>query len=141
MPAFASGGVAVFSLDATAGGALVDYSAFIESVSMPGKRTTMRLPRLGGNAVAKLSGPTDSQIQLTGWYYPTVVAALQLAVNETTPVTRSFVYGPQGSTTGNDKCTGEVYVTELQVDDEAESPGKWTATLEIDGNVTWGVYP
>src|SRR4051812_18672688 len=99
MPAFASGNLAVFKLDATAGGALTDYSAYIESVTMPTQRAKMRLPRLGGNAVAKLSGPPDTTIQLTGWYYPTVVAALQLAANETTPVTRSFEYAPQGTTT------------------------------------------
>lgn len=141
MPSFQSGAVAVFKMDSTAGGSLTDWSAYIESVTMPTKRTAMRLPRLGGNAVAKLSGPPDTTIQLTGWYYPTVVAALQLAANEATPVTRSIEYGPQGTTTGLDKITAEIYVSDFQVDDGAETPGKWTATLEVDASVTWGVYP
>lgn len=137
---FESGSEATFKLDG-AGGTPVDISAYVESVAMPGKRTAMRLPRLGGNAVAKLAGPTDTTITLSGWYHSTVCSILEAAVNEAPAVLRTFEYGPQGNIATLDKAIGEALVIDFAVDTAAETPGKWTATLEVDGAVTWGVFP
>ena len=65
----------------------------------------------------------------------TVLNGLRTAV-----ATASFVYGPEGTTTGKVKYTGECWLTELTVDASVSDRVPVAATFQVDGVVTVGVY-
>jgi len=138
--AFSSGNVAIFRMDSTAGGALTDISAYISKVTFPFERKSTDLPRLGGNATAKLTGPVNGTISLEGWYDPTIENIFRTAMTEATAVSRSYEYSQQGSATGLLYNTGEVLVTSYEDETGAEDPATWKAELTIDGANTLGTY-
>jgi hypothetical protein len=123
---FKSGNVATFSLDGT------DISAFVETVQPTQKRDDYKLPRIGGNSVARLAGPVSSEIQLTGWFDPSVDAIFAAAMAEADPTTKVAVWEPQGA--GGPSRTGNVFVTDYAPDTDGSKPGSWKATLTIDGD-------
>src|SRR5919202_4425132 len=134
MPAFSSGNVAVFKMDVTEGAvAVTDISQYIQSVKLDQDKKAQKLPIIGGNGVKKMVGPTDNTVEVKGWYHPTVVAAFSSYMSDTTPTTRKIEYGPQGTTAGNDKVTGNVFIVKFAPDTDAENPASFTATLEVDG--------
>src|SRR5436309_2570415 len=134
MPTFASGNVATFSIDATEGAASpTDISAYIQSVKYSGDRKAMKLPVIGGGGVKKLWGPTDSTLELKGWYDASTLGPIFTSyLVDATPTTRSIEYKIQGS--GGQTITAEVFITKVDFDTDAESPGSFTATLEVDGD-------
>ena len=59
----------------------------------------------------------------------------------TATATASFEYGPEGSTTGKVKFTGECWLTELSIDASVSDRVPIAASFQVDGVVTVGVYP
>lgn len=141
MPTYNDGSVATFKLDATDGGSLTDISIYLSSAGMPRERDIRDLPRLGGNAPARLVGSTVTTIDLEGYYDPTVDEIFEGAISDATPVTRSFEYGPAGNATGARIYTGEAYVASYELSTPGDDTATWTATLAVDGAVTQAVVP
>lgn len=137
---FTTGNALVFSLDATEGGSLTAYSIYIEKVTLKATRKIDRLPVGGGAAVNKTVGPTSVTLSLEGWIHATVTGAFTTNQADTTPTTRTWEFGPQGSGTGSLKRTGECFITDYEEDTPATGPGKWTASLVVDGTTTFGSY-
>jgi hypothetical protein len=90
VPVFASGNVAIFQIDGTEGGALVDISAYVQSVKFSGERKAMKLPVIGGGGVKKLAGPTDASLEIKGHYDAATLGPIFTSyMTDTTPTTRS----------------------------------------------------
>jgi hypothetical protein len=135
VPVFASGNVAIFQIDGTEGGALVDISAYVQSVKFSGERKAMKLPVIGGGGVKKLAGPTDASLEIKGHYDAATLGPIFTSyLTDTSPTTRSISYAVQGAT--GQTFTGEVFITKFEVDTDAESPGGFSASLELDGTLT-----
>lgn len=137
---FSHGNQAVFSIDATEGGALTSISTYVSKVGYSGSRDISELKRIGGTAVSRLVGAVASTYSIEGFYDPTVNAMFTLALAAATPVTRSIEYGPAGSTTGLPRQTAECFVASYAVDSDGSNPNTWKAELVVDGAVTFGVY-
>lgn len=137
---FAQGNVATIQID-NAGGTLTDISTYLRQVTPSYTRKISELPRLGGAQVAQLTGPMAARWRLRGWYDPTVSAIFRAAQGDATPNTLSLAYGPQGSASGLDKDTAEVYVASYEPDTDAEEPGAWTAEVVAnEAGVTFGTF-
>ena len=54
--------------------------------------------------------------------------------------TAAFTYGPQGTTTGLVKYTGSAIVQKYQIKTGVGGAGTFSATLQVTGAVTRGVY-
>jgi hypothetical protein len=97
-----------------------------------GKEDKEFISGLGG-ATISLAGKWDS-LAVTG---PDVVLAglggLEVSVG--------FEYGPEGNTTGSTRYTGECFVSKYQVSSPLEGVVKFSATVQVTGAVTRGVYP
>jgi hypothetical protein len=137
---FSHGNQAVFSIDATEGGALTSISTYVSNVHYTAERDISELKRIGGTATARLVGTVTSTYTLEGFYDPTVNVMFTLAVAAASPVTRSIEYGPAGSTTGLPRQQAEVYIASYEVESDGENPNTWSAELVVDGAVTFGTY-
>src|SRR6266851_3173597 len=126
---FSAGYVATFSFNET------DISAFVKSVKFNRQRKEFKLPRLGGNQVAKLVGPVDNMISLQGWA-DEVVQTLFTAEQDvlTPPTAKGFVYGPSGA--DGPQRSGIAFLITYDEDSESEQANTWTASLAVDGPVT-----
>lgn len=140
MPVFTTGNAAVFSLDATEGGSLTAIGIYIDKITAKYTRKIDKLPVEGGAAVSKVVGPLSVEISLEGWIHATVTAMFSTYQSDTTPTTRSFSFGPQGSVTGSLRRTGEAFISEYEEDTPATGPGKWTAQLVVDGTCTFDTF-
>jgi hypothetical protein len=137
MSNFSNGNVFVFKMDATAGGALTDYSAYIRRVRLRTARENNKLARGGGNAKASLPGALEHDGEIEFWGHPTMVNALRAAMDQSgTPVTTSIEWQEQGTASGNLKRTAEVFWSELEEETDAEEPYRGSAQFDIDGALT-----
>lgn len=137
---FSHGNQAVFSIDATEGGALTSISTYVSNVNFTAERDISELKRIGATATARLVGTVTSTYSIEGFFDPTVNTMFQLAIAAASPVTRSIEYGPAGSATGQVRHQAEVYVAHYEVESDGENPNTWTAELVVDGAVTFGTY-
>ncbi|MDG4750625.1 hypothetical protein O7630_06725 [Micromonospora sp. WMMD718] len=54
--------------------------------------------------------------------------------------TATFEYAPNGTATGQVKATGECFLAELELSTSVGGKVGWSATFQVDGVVTLGVY-
>src|ERR1043166_7050397 len=112
-----------------------DISAYVKNVKFNRQRKEFKLPRLGGNQIAKLVGPVDNMITMTGWI-TTEVTSLFTAEQDVTvaPTSKAVIYKPQGSTGPTRTCNA--FLINYDEDTDADQAGTWTASLAVDGTVT-----
>src|SRR5512146_723239 len=110
MADFSMGNLAVFKIDSTDNGSLVDISEYIAELSFDGEKEIKTLKRLGNNQDAKIAGSVGTEMKVKIWYDPTVVAMFRAASLTAGTQTRSFEYGPAGTSSGSEKLTGEVVI-------------------------------
>ncbi len=135
--AFGHGSKAVFKLD-NSGGTLTDISAYVTSVGFSPKADTVEVSTLGDTAKDYIAGLKDATISIEGPFDPTVDAILNAALGAS--ATKSFEYGPQGSTTGNVKYTGEAICTGYEISTGMDGAGTFSAELQVSGAITRGTY-
>lgn len=124
---FSPGFEAVVSINNT------DISAYTEKVAVSSKRTAMKLPRLGGNQVARLVGPTETELKLEGWIDPTVTNVFFPLITDGSPATVPIEYKPEGAG-GTDTRTGTGYILDYDEDTDAKNPAMWKATVVVNGD-------
>lgn len=64
--------------------------------------------------------------------------ALGLIYDDT--ATRAFVFGPEGSTIGDVKYSGDCYCTAFTVSEEYDGIALFSAAFQVNGAVTTGVF-
>ncbi len=67
-------------------------------------------------------------------------ATLDGYISGTEPASRSFIYGPAGSTGGNVKYTGEAIMTNYSVSNPVGDVVTFSMDLQVTGAVTRGTY-
>lgn len=134
---FTHGSKAVFKLD-DAAGTLTDISAYITSVSFPRNADTVEVTTLGDTDKEYIAGLKDATISIEGIFDPAIDAIFDAALGAS--ATKSFEYGPQGSTTGNVKYTGECICTSYEPETGVDGAGTFSAELQVSGVITRGTY-
>jgi hypothetical protein len=134
--AFVHGKNAYFELD-NAAGSSVDLTAYVNDITFPKEVSADETTVFGLADKTYIVGLGDSKLSISGLLDPTldthlaaVVAAMKAQASAT------FIFGPQGSTSGQIKYTGEAIVTSYEVSEKVSEVVGWKADLQVTGAVT-----
>ena len=135
MPTFAHGKSTNFSLDDT-GGTSRDLSNVLVSVDFPEIIETAETTAFGATSKSYIVGLRDATISVSGLWDATVDGY----IIGTEPATRTFIFGPAGSTSSNVKYTGEAILTNYSVSSPVGDVVTFSLDLQCTGGVTRTTY-
>ena len=135
MPTFAHGKSTDFAIDDT-GGSSRNISDTLTDVSFPQTIDTAETTAFGSSNKSYIVGLKDTTISVSGIWDATVDGY----ISGTEPASRSFIYGPAGSTGGNVKYTGECILTNYSQSNPVGDVVSFTADFQVTGSVTRGTY-
>lgn len=136
MPTFVHGKSTNFTLDDTAG-SVRDISNTVTSVDFPETLDTAETTAFGSSAKSYIVGLTDATISVSGIWDATVDGYIAGGAE---PASRSFVFGPAGSTAGNVKYTGEAIVTSYSISNPVGDVVTYSLDLQVTGAITRTTY-
>jgi hypothetical protein len=131
MPTFYHGKSTNFSLDDT-GGTSRDISDVLVSVDFPEIVETAETTAFGSTSKSYIVGLRDATISVSGIWDATVDGY----IIGTEPATRTFIFGPAGSTSGYVKYTGECILTNYSVSSPVGDVVSFSLDLQCTGGVT-----
>jgi hypothetical protein len=139
--AFTHGKNAAFKID-NAAGVLQVLTAFVDSVDVNHSVDTAESTTMGAEAKTYLSGQSDCTISIAGKYDSTAATGpdviLQGLIGLET--TSSFEAGPEGSTTGKVKYSGECFLTSYVISAPVGDIVSFTADFQATGAVAKGTF-
>jgi predicted secreted protein len=135
MPTFAHGKSTDFALDDT-GGTSRNVSNTLTDVSFPQTIDTAETTAFGSSNKSYIVGLKDTTISVSGLWDATVDGYYA----GTEPASRSFIYGPAGTTSGNVKYTGEAIMTNYSVSNPVGDVVTYAVDLQVTGAVTRTTY-
>ena len=131
MPTFVHGKSAGVLLDK------YDLSAYFNNVDTAQSIDTAETTGFGSSAKSYIVGLKDATLSVSGIWDATVDGYIMGGAE---PASRSFIYGPAGSTGGNVKYTGEAIVTNYSVSNPVGDVVTFTLDLQVTGSVTRTTY-
>ena len=137
MPTFRHGKSTVFKVDNNAG-SLTDISNTLTDVSFPQSVDTAETSAFGSSAKSYVVGLTDSTLSISGNFDATVDAHLAAVLGQAASL--SFEYGPEGSTAGFVKYTGEALLTSYEKSGAIGDVVTYSAEFQVTGAITRGTY-
>ena len=137
MPTFRHGKSTVFKVD-NAAGTLTNISDTLTDVSFPQSVDTAETSTFGSSAKSYVVGLTDSTLSVSGNFDATVDAHLAGVLGQAASL--SFEYGPEGSTAGYVKYTGEAYLTSYENSGAIGDVVSYSAEFQVTGAITRGTY-
>jgi hypothetical protein len=137
MPTFRHGKSTVFKVD-NAAGSLTDISNTLTDVGFPQTVDTAETSTFGSSAKSYVVGLTDSSLSISGNFDATVDAHLAGVLGQAASL--SFEYGPEGSTAGFVKYTGEALMTSYEKSGAIGDVVSYSAEFQVTGAITRGTY-
>lgn len=130
-----------FKLD-NAAGTLVDLSQYSPKGSISKGRDMLNSDTFDGSVSHSTTpGLRDGQEFTIDFLYHTTAFAHLKAVDElTTGVSQTYEYGPEGSTAGLPKLTGECFMKSFNLDSSVANIVTMNATFQQTGAQTWGTF-
>lgn len=125
-----------FKLD-TSGGVLTDISTKLNNVDFPREVELVETTTFQAGAKTYVVGFADAKISLQGRWDATIDAHLNGLIGFETA---SFEYGPEGTTTGMVKYTGEAILTKYQKTSPVNGVAGFTAELQVTGQTTRSTF-
>ena len=135
MPTFVHGKSTDFQIDDTSG-TIRDISDTVTSVDFPETMATATTTAFGSSFESYIIGIRDGSISVSGLWDSTVDGYFI----GTEPATRSFVFGPAGSTGGNVKYSGECILTSYSISNPVSDVVTYSADFQCTGGITRGTY-
>jgi len=139
---FRHGKDAVFSLD-DSGGTLRDVTIYLNQVTgLPGARALSEVTAFTDQGTKSIPGLANITFSIAGHFDATATTGIFTVLNSlrTATATATFQYGPEGTTTGRVKITGECWCTELTVDATVSDRVPIAASFQVDGVPTVGAF-
>jgi predicted secreted protein len=136
MPTFVHGKSTNFTLDDTSG-TVRNISDTVTSVDFPDTIDTAETTAFGASAKSYIVGLSDATLSVSGIWDATVDGYISGGAE---PASRSFVFGPAGSTAGNVKYTGEAIVTSYSISNPVGDVVTYSLDLQVTGAVTRTTY-
>lgn len=131
--AFEPGNLQYFRLD-NAAGSLVDLSTYINTVGYPREVTALETTTLGKTAKTYIVGLSDGTVSIGGPWDATLDAHMAGILGVT--ASKTYEYGPQGSTAGEVKYTGEAILTSYEISGEVDGVVEWSGELQLTDTQT-----
>ena len=135
MPTFVHGKSTDFELDDT-GGTSRSLSTVLTSVDFPETIDTAETTAFGATSKSYIVGLRDATISVSGLWDATVDGY----IIGTEPATRTYIFGPAGSTGGNVKFTGECILTNYAVSNPVGDVVTFSIDLQCTGAQTRTTY-
>ena len=135
MPTFVHGKSTDFELDDT-GGTSRSLANVLTSVDFPETIDTAETTAFGSTSKSYIVGLRDATISVSGLWDATVDGY----IIGTEPASRTFIFGPAGSTGGYVKYTGEAILTNYSVSAPVADVVTFSLDLQVTGNVTRTTY-
>lgn len=137
--AFVHGKDSFFSLDNT-GGTPTTLSSYIDSIDgLPGEVELADVTALGDEGHKFVPGLENASISISGHWDSTEDAVFG-APSDWKSGTRTFSYGPAGNGSGAVQYTGECYITGYTTSSQVADKVSWSATLQVNGQVTRSTF-
>jgi len=136
MPTFVHGKSVDFALDDT-GGTSRNISDTLNSVDFPEVTETADTTAFGSSSRSFIVGLESATISISGLWDATVDGYIK---GGTEPASRSFIYGPAGSTSSNIKYSGEAILTNYSISSPVGDVVTYSCDLQVTGAVTRGTY-
>jgi hypothetical protein len=137
MPTFRHGKNASFKVD-NAAGSLTDISNTLNSVSFPREIETLETTSFGSSNRSYVVGFADATISVEGSFDATVDTHLAGILGQDASV--SFEYGPEGTTSGYVKYTGEAFMTSYETSAGIGDIVSFSAEFQVTGAITRGTF-
>jgi len=129
-----------FRLDDSAG-SLIDISNQCNNVDLTNAVESFDVTAFQDTGKAYLVGFSDGKFSVSGFANGTIIAHLMgLVATAGSGTTRSFQWGPEGTTSGNPKFTGECFVTSFKTDSKVNAPNTFQLDLQVTGAITATTY-
>lgn len=131
-----------FQVEDSAGTTLRNLTTYLTDVSMSWEQDVATTTTKGQTADTFLQGHTRATLALTGRYDSTVTSGPDVVLNGLVGDTGTvgFEWGPEGSTTGKIKYSGEAILTSYVIDSPLGDIVGFTAGLQVTGAVTRGTF-
>lgn len=123
------GADAIFELDSN------DLTPFLDSVTFTESADSLDVTTYGNGGHRKRGGLTDGSISIGG-VYDTTVAGPRDVIKPLKGQVVSFSWQPEGAGTGLPQSAGNVLVQNYVESSPVADIVRWTAALEIDGDIT-----
>ena len=140
--AFVHGKGAVFKID-NAAGTIQTLTAYVDSITLSNTIDMAESTTMGAEAKTYLSGQSDGTVSVSGKWDSTAATGpdviLQGLIGLET--TSTYEVGPEGSTTGKIKYTGECFMTSYEVSAPVGDVVAFTAEFQFTGTQTRSTYP
>jgi hypothetical protein len=137
--AFTHGKNTAFSLDNTSG-SLTSIGTYVDSVEgLPGEIELADVTTFGNEGHKNIPGLESGSITVSGNWDPALDAIIGTTTQQKA-ATRTFEYGPAGSTASNVKYSGEAWISAYTVSSSVSEKVTFSLTLQVDGVVTRGTY-
>ncbi|HEX6969861.1 MAG TPA: hypothetical protein VF174_13775 [Micromonosporaceae bacterium] len=139
---FVHGKNAAFAID-DSGGTLRTISQYVDNVQgLPGGRNLSEVTAFGDSGTRSIPGLPNVSFSISGHFDSTATTGPHAVLNSlrTATSTASFEYGPEGDTSGKTKFSGECWLTEYTVDASVVDKVSFSASFQVDGDVTTGTY-
>jgi len=135
--AFVHGKGGVFKID-NAAGTLQTLTAYVDQWSISQSVDTAETTTMGSEVKTYLSGQSDATISISGLYDSTASTGPDVVLNGLVGLEASSTYelGPEGSSTGKVKYTGECFLTGYEITVMAQDVAKFTADFQCTGAIT-----
>jgi hypothetical protein len=137
MPTFRHGKNASFKVD-NSGGTLTDISNTLNSVTFPREIETLETTSFGSSTRSYVVGFSDATVSIEGSFDATVDAHLAGILGQEASV--SFEYGPEGTTAGQVKYTGEALMTSYETSAGVGDIVTYSAEFQVTGAITRGTF-
>lgn len=137
MPTFRLGKSTTFKIDDN-GGTLRDISNTLTDVSFPQSVDTAETSSFGDSAKTYIVGLTDGTLSVSGNFDATVDGYIAGTIGFATPL--EFEYGPEGSTNGLVKYSGNCILTSYEKSGAIGDVVTYSAEYQITGAVTRGTW-
>jgi len=137
MPTFRHGKNSVFKVD-DSGATLRDISNVLNNVSFPREVETVETTSFGSSYRTYVVGFQNATISIEGTWDATVDGYLAGILGQDATV--SFEYGPEGSTAGYVKFSGEAYCTSYETSGAVGEVVTFTAEFQVSGAITRGTW-
>lgn len=140
---FVHGKDIAFQLDDSAG-TLRNIKIYLNQVSgLPGARALSETTAFGDQGSRFIPGLANNTFSVAGHFDSSATTGVATVLNglRTATATSSVEYGPEGSASGKVKYTAECWLTEFTIDASVSDRVPVSATFQVDGVVTAGVYP
>lgn len=133
---------AVFSLD-DVGTTLRNISGHVDNVSgLPGAAALSEVTSFGDAGERFIRGLQGLTFTVSGQFDTAATTGSITVLNglRTATATSSFEYGPEGSSSGKIKYSGECWMESFTVDASVKDKVPFSATFRLDDGLTVGTY-